>query len=823
MNAFLQDLRYAARQLLRSPGFTIPAVLTLALGIGANTAIFSVVDGVLLRRAPFDDMDRLTMVWETDRASGTNHEPASVPDYLDFVRETKQFEMLAAFTATEASLTSDGSDPSRIAGLLVSHEFLPMVGLQPVLGRSFTEEEDQPGGPNVIIISESLWETMFARDNAVLGRTLRIDDIPRTIVGVLPSSADFGTLQILSAADYGRGFADRGRPRVEAWLPLQPDPVQLPRQTHPIFVAGKLGEGVSVAEAQQELGALAAQLEETYPENDARGVNVQALSSVVFGPIRPALFVLLGAVAMVLLVACANVANLLLARGTAREREVTVRAALGASAARLTRQFLVEGALLATTGAILGTVLALLGIQTLMALAPVEIPRVDAVTLDGRVFVMTLVVTALVALGFGLLPSLQARHLRAGGTLAPGASRGSAGPGQGRFRSGVVMAELALAVVLTAGAGLLVKSLWQLQHVDPGFSTEGVLKADFQLPEARYPQDFSVYPQWVEIARFEDELKMRVAALPGVNAVAIAGRHPLDAGFTSSISVVGREAESGDWPEPSIRQVDAGYFETLRIRLIAGRRLEPTDDETAPTVLLINEAAADRYFPGEDPVGQRIRLWGSNREIVGIIGNERFRGPADITPPAVYLPLKQAPSPTGSLLLRVDRNPEALAASVRAIVRDIDPSLPLFGVEPMTVTLSESMAQRRFTMLLLGIFASVALALAVVGVHGILTYTVAQRKREIGIRMALGADRRKVQQLIVGRGVLLTLGGLGIGLIGALVGTRAMRSLLFAVSPTDPGTIAAVGILLTAVAVVASYLPARRAAKVDPMEALRAE
>jgi predicted permease len=823
MNAFLQDLRYAARQLLRSPGFTIPAVLTLALGIGANTAIFSVVDGVLLRRAPFDDMDRLTMVWETDRASGTNHEPASVPDYLDFVRETKQFEMLAAFTATEASLTSDGSDPSRIAGLLVSHEFLPMVGLQPVLGRSFTEEEDQPGGPNVIIISESLWETMFARDNAVLGRTLRIDDIPRTIVGVLPSSADFGTLQILSAADYGRGFADRGRPRVEAWLPLQPDPVQLPRQTHPIFVAGKLGEGVSVAEAQQELGALAAQLEETYPENDARGVHVQALSSVVFGPIRPALFVLLGAVAMVLLVACANVANLLLARGTAREREVTVRAALGASAGRLTRQFLVEGALLATTGAILGTVLALLGIQTLMALAPVEIPRVDAVTLDGRVLVMTLVVTAVVALGFGLLPSLQARHLRAGGTLAPGASRGSAGPGQGRFRSGVVMAELALAVVLTAGAGLLVKSLWQLQQVDPGFSTEGVLKADFQLPEARYPQDFSVYPQWVEIARFEDELKMRVAALPGVNAVAIAGRHPLDAGFTSSISVVGREAESGDWPEPSIRQVDAGYFETLRIRLIAGRRLEPTDDETAPTVLLINEAAADRYFPGEDPVGQRIRLWGSNREIVGIIGNERFRGPADITPPAVYLPLKQAPSPTGSLLLRVDRNPEALAASVRAIVRDIDPSLPLFGVEPMTVTLSESMAQRRFTMLLLGIFASVALALAVVGVHGILTYTVAQRKREIGIRMALGADRRKVQQLILGRGVLLTMGGLGIGLIGALVGTRAMRSLLFAVSPTDPGTIAAVGILLAVVAVVASYLPARRAAKVDPMEALRAE
>ncbi len=385
------------------------------------------------------------------------------------------------------------------------------------------------------------------------------------------------------------------------------------------------------------------------------------------------------------------------------------------------------------------------------------------------------------------------------------------------------MAELALAVVLTAGAGLLVKSLWQLQQVDPGFSTEGVLKADFQLPEKRYPADFSVYPEWVEIGRFEDELKTRVAALPGVRSVAIAGRHPLDAGFTSSISVVGREAEAGDWPEPSIRQVDAGYFETLQIRLIAGRRLEVTDDATAPTVLLINESAADRYFPGDDPLGQRIRLWGSNREIVGVIANERFRGPAEVTPPAVYLPLKQAPSPTGSLLLRVDRNPELFVASVRGIVRELDPALPLSGVEPMAVTLRDSMEQRRFTMLLLGIFATVALVLAVVGVHGVLTYTVAQRKQEIGIRMALGADRHTVQRLIVGHGVLLTFGGLGIGLIGALIGTRLMRSLLFAVSPTDPATIAAVGVLLAIVAVVASYLPARRAAEVDPMEALRAE
>ncbi len=823
MNAFLQDLRYGVRQLLRSPGFTVPAILTLALGIGANTAIFSVVDGVLLRQAPFEDMDRLTMVWETDRASGTSHEPASVPDYLDFARETNRFETLAAFAATEASLTSDGRDPSRIAGLLVSHEFLPMVGLRPMLGRTFTQEEDQPGGSKVIIISESLWETMFARDDAVLGRTIRIDDTPRTIVGVLPASADFGTLQILSAADYGRGFADRGRPRVDAWLPLQPDPTRFPRQTHPIFVAGKLAVGVSVAEAQQEVGALAAELEQSYPENDARGVNLQALSNVVFGPVRPALFVLLGAVAMVLLVACANVANLLLARGTAREREVTVRAALGASSGRLARQFLVEGALLAVAGAVLGTALALLGVRSLMALAPVEIPRVDSVTLDGRVFAVTLGVTALVALGFGLLPSLQAWRRRSRTTLAPGVARASAGSRQGRFRSGVVMAELALAVVLTAGAGLLVKSLWQLQQVDPGFSTEGVLKADFQLPETRYPADFSVYPEWVEIGRFEDELKTRVAALPGVRSVAIAGRHPLDAGFTSSISVVGREAEAGDWPEPSIRQVDAGYFETLQIRLIAGRRLEVTDDATAPTVLLINESAADRYFPGDDPLGQRIRLWGSNREIVGVIANERFRGPAEVTPPAVYLPLKQAPSPTGSLLLRVDRNPELFVASVRGIVRELDPALPLSGVEPMAVTLSDSMEQRRFTMLLLGIFATVALVLAVVGVHGVLTYTVAQRKQEIGIRMALGADRHTVQRLIVGHGVLLTFGGLGIGLIGALIGTRLMRSLLFAVSPTDPATIAAVGVLLAIVAVVASYLPARRAAEVDPMEALRAE
>jgi putative ABC transport system permease protein len=825
IEAMGRDARYAFRSLRKSPGFTAVAVLTLGLGIGANTAIFSVVDGVLLRPAPFADMGRLAMVWETDRKSGTAREPASIPDYLDFQRRTARFSRLAAFTAAELNLTVEGGDPARLAALSVSHEFFPMVGLQPLRGRTFSEEEDRPGGPRVALIGEALWEQLFSRDPGAIGRVIRLNDLSYAVVGVMPGSADFGALQILGAAAYSRGFADRGgRTRVDLWVPLQPDPAA-PRGNHPIFVVGRLAGGASIAVAQQEMAGIAADLERTYhADNDARGVFVEPLPRVIFGPVKPALLVLLGAVALVLLVACANVANLLLARGMARMREVTVRAALGASARRLAMQFLAESAALTALGAVLGVFLAIVGLRVLVALAPADIPRVGAVGIDGRVLGATLIMTACVGLLFGLLPTLQARRQDIQASLQGESGRGaSASRHHRRLRSALVVSELTLAVMLMVGAGLLIKSLGRLQRVDPGFHSEGVLKAEYELPATRYPRSFANWPKWVEVQRFTDELRRRMAALPGVEAVTIAGSHPLDAGFTSSITVVGRESEASDWPEPSIRAIDRGYLTALRVTLISGRNFDASDVVDAPPVILINAAAGRRFFAGQNPLGARIRLWGAERSVVGVVGDERIHGLAQATPPAIYLPTSQAPATGGSLLARVQGDPLTLAPAVRAIVRALDPALPLFGVEPLSETLSHSVGQRRFTMLVLGVFAAVALLLAIIGVHGVLSYTVAQRTREIGIRMALGADRSDVRGLVVTQGARLAALGLTLGLLGALGVSRALSTLLYGVGATDPATFAEVALVLGAVALVASYLPAHRATKVSPVEALREE
>ncbi|MGH7529773.1 MAG: ABC transporter permease, partial [Gemmatimonadales bacterium] len=760
MDTVLQDLRYALRQLRASPGFTLAALLTLALGIGANTAIFSVVDGVLLRPAPFEDMDRLVMVWETDRKSGTMHEPASVPDYLDFQRRSTRFEQLAAFNAGEVNLTPEAGEPRRLAAVGISYEWLPALGIRPLLGRGFAAEDDRPGAPNVVLIGEELWQQHYARDPDVIGRQISINDVPRQIIGVLPRGADFGLLQVLKAADYSRGFADRGgASRVDVWAPLRPNPAVSPRSNHPIFVIGRLSAGATVATAQQEFDAIAADLERIYPENDARGAHLEPLEQVVFGPVRPALLVLLGAVVLVLLIACANVANLLLVRGTARLREITVRSALGAGMGRLARQFLVEGALLAVCGAALGIVLAFWGLDLLVALAPADIPRVGRVAIDGRVLAASLAITVAVALLFGLLPALQARRHNLQSALQGAAGRGgSAGREHRRFRSVLVAAELGLAVMLMIGAGLLIKSLARLQRVDPGFSTTGVVKAQYQLPPSRYPRDFSKWPRWPETHRFNLELRSRLAALPGVEHVAIAGSHPLDAGFTSSIAVVGREPEAADWPEPSIRLVSPGYFETVQVPLRAGRLFAESEDVDAPPVVLINEAAQRIYFAGHDPLGQRIQLWGAARRVVGVVGDERIHGLANPTPPGVYLPLTQATPANGaySVLARVSRAPDGFAPTLRQVARGLDPALPLFDVEPLAATLSNSLGQRRFTMLVLGIFAGVALILAIVGVHGVLSYMVAQRTREIGIRVALGARPRAVRALVVTHGARLT-------------------------------------------------------------------
>ena len=822
-----RDVRHGMRMLLRAPGFTAVAVLTLALGIGANTAIFSVVDGVLFHPVPFAQPDDLVVLWETDRHSGTSREPASLPDFVDFQRRAESFSSLAAFMAGEANLAGGDGDPRRVAALAVTHELLPTLGVAPLLGRGFAATETRPAGPRVAVISESLWADAYQRSPDVLGRIIRLDDEAHVVVGVVPEAAGFGVLQILSGAAYSRAFADRGaRGEVDVWAPLQESQEQLPRSSHPIFLVGRLAPGRTAAAAQQELAAIAADLERTHPENDGRGVFVEPLADVVFAPVRPALLVLLGTVLLVLLIASVNVANLLLARGATRAREIAVRTALGATGGRLTRQFLVENVLLALVAAGAGLGLAFAGLELLIAIAPPDVPRLGLVGVDTRVLVFTLAVSIVVGLVFGMVPALQARRVELQSALrGEGSGQATAGRSSRRLRAVLVVGELALAVLLVAGASLLVRSFWHLRDVDPGFRADGVLKAEMQLPRGRYPVDFQRWPDLAEVHAFTGALLARASALPGVESAAVAGNHPLDAGFTNSFAVVGREAEARAWPEISVRRVSPDYFRTVELPLVRGRLLEHTDATRGEPVLLVNRAAAERFFAGREPLGGQIRLWGSARRIVGVVGDERVHGPAAAAPPAVYLPLAQAPSTNGGqvLLVRARGDAEALGPAVHRLIRELDPQLAPFGVEPLDRTLARSVSQRRFVMLLLVLFAGLALVLAAIGVYGVLAYGVAQRTREIGIRLALGAQPRAVLRQVVGQGLLLAGAGVVLGIAGAVALARVLDSMLFAVEPTDPGTIAFVTVFLLLVALGASYLPARQATQVDPMRALRGE
>ncbi|HSK10911.1 MAG TPA: ABC transporter permease [Vicinamibacterales bacterium] len=827
LDQLLQDVRVGVRMLGRSPGFTLVAVATMALGIGANTAIFSVVDAVLLRPAPFRELDRLAMVWETDRDSGTTREPASLPDYLDFRSRTTRFEALAALAGGEVNLVLGTGNPVRLAAMSVTREFLPMVGLQPIVGRAFTAGEETPGGPDAVLIAESLWERGFGRDPAAVGRTLRLDERPHTIVGVLPDGAGFGALQILQASAYARGFADReAHGGVDVWLPLRADVRSSPRETHGLLMLGRLGPGATVAAAGQETAAIAGDLERAFPSNAGRGTFVEPLAEVVFGPVRPALLVLLGAVGLVLLVASVNVANLLLARGAARRREAAIRTALGAGAGRLCRQFLTEGLVLMSGAALVGAGVAHLALEGLLAIAPGDVPRLSLAAIDLRVLGATLALSMVVGLFFGLVPTLQARRLDVRSALeGEGGRHASPGRAPTRLRAVLVAAEVALAVMLVLAAGLLLRSFWQLWHVDPGFGVARTLKAEYQLPQTRYPVDFAAFPDFKEMHAFTAALLRSAAARPGVEAAAAAGNHPLDPGFTNSFVVVGREAEARAWPEISVRRVTPGYFATVGLARIRGRLLEDRDGTTDAPVLLVNEAAAARFFPAADPLGARVRFWGTARTVVGIVANERIHGLAQAPPPCVYLPLSQAPSVNGAgvLLVRTSGDPAAMAASMRAIVRDVDPELAVFGVEPLAATLSRSVSTRRFTMMLVGTFALVALALAAIGIHGVLSYGVTLRTREIGVRMALGAGAGQVLRLVLREGAILALAGLALGLAGALALTRVLESLLFGVSPTDPATIAAISLVLMLVALAASGVPAWRATRIDPVVAMRGE
>jgi putative ABC transport system permease protein len=822
----ISDIRYAIRSFLKTPALASVIVVTLALGIGANTAIFSVVKAVLLSPAPVSHIERLAMVWETDRNTGTTREPASLPDYLDFKSRSRTFEDMAAMATGEVNLTPDTGDPVRLPMLQMTANALPMLGVRPLAGRTFTAEEDRPGGPAVVLISESLWRRAFAARESVVGQTIRLDDRPNTILGIMPSGADFGVLQILSSAAYSRGFADRGmKTDVDIWAPLQGDVQQLPRSTHPIFVLGRLAADSTPAATQSELTAIAADLERAYPENAARGVHIEPLETVVFGPVRPSLFILLAAVALVLLVACANVANLLIARATARTQDAAVRCALGATQWRIVRQVLAETVLLTLTAAIGGVGVAYAGIRTLVAIAPPDVPRLALARIDLPVLGATLGMAVAVGLAVAVIPIFQARRINLQSSLSGVATRSSAGPARTRLRSALVVAELAFAVVLVCGAALLIRSFRDLQRVDPGFQTEGVLKAEYQLPATRYPVDFRRWPDFKEQHAFNAALLSRAAALPGVTSAAIAGNHPLDPGFTNSFTIVGREAEGRTWPEISIRRVSASYFPTVGLPLVRGRLFQNTDTTASAPVVIINAAAAQRFFPDREPVGASMRFWGASRRIVGVVADERFHGLIEAPPIAVYAPIAQSPSANGAgvLLLRTAGDPATFASAATGAIHEIDRGLAVFGVEPLQATVSRSIGQRRFTTLLLGLFAAVALLLAAVGVHGVLSYLVLQRRRELGIRMALGAGTADVIGLVAREGLALSAGGLALGLAGAFALTRFLSSQLFCVTPTDPATFAAVAGVILAVAAVSTVAPARRAASVDPVVTLRSE
>ena len=602
----IHDIRDGFRALLKNRGFAAVAILTLTLGIGMTTAIVSVADAVLLRPVPMTDIDRLVMIWETDRASGTTHEPASLPDFLDFKQRSRRVGDFAAFIAGEVNLMPDDGEPSRVAALNVSERFLPMLGIEPIVGRPFTAAEDTPGGGSIILISEDLWQRQFQRDPRIVGRTLRLNDRPRTIIGVVPASADFGILQVLRSADYSRGFAQRdARTTVDVFAPLQGDPQRLPRETHPIFVLGRLAAGSSLESARQELGAIAADLEKTYPVNEARGVFVQPLRDVILGPSEPALLVLLVAVGVVLLIACVNVAHLLLARGTVRAREIAVRKALGAGVGRLVRQFVVENTVLMLVAAVLGVILASVALRVLLIVAPPDIPRLADVAIDARVLAAVVALSLGIGFVFGLVPLVQSRRgdlqtalksdvsswsdRRPRKRLCPVAADGG---GDCDGRGAADWGRPAHQELLASAAG------------------ESRLRRR-QGREGRIPIAVVALSDEKEIQQFNARLLARALALPGVEAAAIAGNHPLDAGFTNSFEVVGREAEARDWPEISVRRVSPGYFRVLHVPLVRGRLLSDSDDAQAAPVVLINEETVRRFFsrPGSGrPAALPVRL-----------------------------------------------------------------------------------------------------------------------------------------------------------------------------------------------------------------------
>ena len=806
MQPLMQDLRYALRSLAKNPGFTAVAVLTLALGIGANTAIFSVVDAVLLRQLPYPAANRLVSIQERNPKAGVNIS-VSAPTFVELEARTQSLEDIGAYTFGTFNVTGS-AEPERLSAALITPSLLTTIGVEPLLGRVFTTEEGQPGRDNTVVLSYALWQTRFGGDTQVLGKTLTLDGQPLVVVGVMPAGFSFPT------------------PGLALWATI---PIDLNRQEqgpneHFLAVVGRLKPNVQLAAARAEGELLARQIAAINPVAiGERTFDLAPLRERVVGRARTPLLVVLGAVAFVLLIACGNMANLLLARAAGREREIAVRTALGAARGRLIRQLLTESVLLAVLGGVAGLFVAQALMSAIVSLAPANIPRLSEVGLNGTILVFAIVVSVATGILFGLAPALHAAKSDLASAFR-GAGGAAGGRERARVRSALIVAEVALSVVLLIGAGLMLRSFSRLTAVDPGFNPDHVLTMQFNLPS-------TVYRTRSELDAARQRVRQAVASVPGVRAAGGISHLPLSGADWMILATL----EGGADPiVANNRLIAPGYFRTMEILIKRGRDVTDDDRAGAPPVVLINEAMARRFWPGQDAIGRRMK-WGPPQSprpwltVVGIVPDVRHAG-LDAEPvPETYMPYSQLPEEaalffrTMSLTIRTVDEPLAMAGAVRAAIRAVAAEVPVTGVASMDDQRASSVSPRRFKLLLLGSFAALALALSAVGIYGVVMYGVTQRTREIGVRVALGAQADQVLGLILREGMRLAVIGLAIGVAGAVALTRVLRTQLYEVSPTDPTTFAGIVIILATVAAIASWLPARRASRVDPMVALRNE
>jgi putative ABC transport system permease protein len=800
-----QDARFAFRTFRQSKGFTLVAVSTIALGIGATAAIFSVVDSLILEPLPYPDADRIVMVWMDNPKLGLHEDVHSYPNLMDLRAQNRSLSHLNAFRELGVNLTGTG-EPQRVTAGMMSAEAMAAVSARPIVGQLFTAENEKTGNDGVVVLGEGLWKSNFGGDPSVLGKSIELNGRSRTVIGVLPAAFEFPS------------------ERTQLWMPLVvPDNAKTARSWFSWWAVGKIKPGVSLQQARADLGAVAKRLAEQYPTNRDYGVTVTPLPEQVVGPtLRTTLWVILGAVAAVLLIACANVANLLFSRAAVREREVTVRMALGASNRRLVRQLLTESLLLSGLGGIVGIALAFGALRVLPRLAPADLPRLSTIHLNGTVLLVTAAVTVLTGLLFGLVPAMQSSRARLSENLREGGRGGTAGRGGQRLRRGIVAAQLALVVVLLTSAGLLLRTWVTLQQVQLGFSPKNELTLTLQLPGTKYPQP-------ADVVSFYERLLDRVRALAGVESAGTIETMLLSATPNSTgITVEGRASRAND-KEVTFDGISPGFLNTVGARLVGGRNFTASDRNGTMPVAIVNEEAVKNYWPN-GAIGKRFRFGTGGTSdtiqnpwvtVVGVVANMRRTGVDKPVRDEAFLPFAQTASSRQLVVLRTTRDPMSFVGPVRRAVKEIDAAQPISNAQTMEQMLSGRVAQRRFSMVLVGMFAALALTLALIGAYGVTSYLVSQRTREIGIRMALGADSRRVARSIVGEGLRVAAIGVLAGLIIALFTTRLAAGLLYGVSPRDPVTLGAVVVTLLAVSAIANYLPARRAARVDPLTALR--